>query len=180
MSMNEAAANAQTSDSTPDTPAQAEPAREDNGAEEQQDMTIEDYKSALEKVRREAAKYRTENKELRPLAQRAKEAEEAGKSELQKAQERIAALEAEKQASVLAAARAELAAKHGIPGELITGEDAESMAALRATQVLLRVEEDRTHLLRRGLTDAIAWLREFIDWARCGAEGAAPERTLRG
>ena len=51
-------------------------------------------------------------------------------------------------------------------------------AALRATQVLLRVEEDRTHLLRRGLTDAIAWLREFIDWARCGAEGAAPEPDL--
>ncbi len=46
-------------------------------------------------------RYRTENKELRPLAERAKEAEEAGKSELQKAQERIAALEAEKQESVL-------------------------------------------------------------------------------
>ncbi|MBU5625305.1 hypothetical protein [Corynebacterium amycolatum] len=45
-------------------------------------MTIEDYKSALDKVRREAAKYCTENKELRPLAQRSKEAEEAGKSEL--------------------------------------------------------------------------------------------------
>ena len=50
-------------------------------------------------------RYRTENKELRPIAERAKEAEEAGKSELQKAQERIAALEAEKQGSVLAAAR---------------------------------------------------------------------------
>lgn len=56
-------------------------------------MTIEDYKSALDKVRREAAKYRKENKELRPLAQRAKEAEEAGKSELLKVQERIAVLE---------------------------------------------------------------------------------------
>lgn len=38
----------------------------------------------LEKVRRETAKYRTEDKELRPLSQRAKEAEETGKSELQK------------------------------------------------------------------------------------------------
>lgn len=37
-------------------------------------------------------------------------------------------LEAEKQASVLAAARAELAAKHGVPAELIFGEDVESMA----------------------------------------------------
>lgn len=84
MPTNEAAADVPASDSTPDTPAQAEPARENHGAEEQE-MTIEDYKSALEKVRREAAKYRTENKELRPLAQRAKEAEEAGKSELQNA-----------------------------------------------------------------------------------------------
>lgn len=47
-----------------------------------------------------------------------------------------------------------------------------------ATEAMLRVEEDRTHLLRRGLTDAIDCLREFIDWARCGAEGAAPEPDL--
>lgn len=49
---------------------------------------------------------------------------------------------------------------------------------LRETESKLRMEEDRTHLLRRGLTDAIDWLREFIDWARCGAEGAAPEPDL--
>lgn len=49
---------------------------------------------------------------------------------------------------------------------------------LRDTEAMLRVEEDRTHLLRRGLTDAIGWLREFIDWARCGAEGAAPQPDL--
>ncbi|MBC6763206.1 MULTISPECIES: hypothetical protein [Corynebacterium] len=85
MSTNEAAADVPASDSTPDAPAQAEPARENHGAEEKQEMTIEDYKSALDKVRREAAKHRTENKEPRPLAQRAKEGEEAGKSELQKA-----------------------------------------------------------------------------------------------
>lgn len=128
MSTNEAAADVSATDTASDAATQVEPAGPDNGAEETQEMTIADYKSALEKVRREAAKYRTENKELRPLAQRAREAEEAGKSELQKAQERIAALEAEKQASVLAAARAELAAKHGIPGDLISGEDAEQMA----------------------------------------------------
>lgn len=129
MSTNEATADVPAVDTAADEAAQAEPARQVDGAEEKQEMTIEDYKSALEKVRREAAKYRTENKELRPLAQRAKEAEEAGKSELQKAQERIAALEAEKQESLLAAKRAELSAKFGIPGELISGDDAESMAA---------------------------------------------------
>ena len=42
MSTNEAAADAQAVDSTPDAPAQAEPARENSGAEEQQEMTIEE------------------------------------------------------------------------------------------------------------------------------------------
>lgn len=60
MSTNEAAADVPASDSTSGAPVQAEPTRENHGAEEKQVMTIEDYKSALEKVRREAAKYRTE------------------------------------------------------------------------------------------------------------------------
>lgn len=60
------------------------------------------------------------------------------------------------------------------------GFDRSFKSSLRNRRLLpsLRVEEDRTHLLRRGLTDAIDWLREFIDWARCGAEGAAPEPDL--
>lgn len=37
-------------------------------------------------------------------------------------------------------------------------------AALRATQVLLRVEEDRTHQLPPAPEDAIDWLRDFVDW----------------
>ncbi|MGJ4070645.1 hypothetical protein ACN4DJ_05825 [Corynebacterium macclintockiae] len=147
MSTNEATADAQTTDSTPDATPQAEPARQDHSEADKPEMTIEDYKSALEKVRKEAARYRTENKELRPLAERAKEAEEAGKSELQKAQERIAALEAEKQESVLAAARAELSAKHGVPADLIFGEDPEAMersAASLASFVDKRVAEQGT------------------------------------
>lgn len=144
MSTNEAPADAQATDSTPDEAAQAEPARPDSGAEEQQEMTIEDYQSALEKVRKEAARYRTENKELRPQVEKAREAEQASRSELLKAQERMAALEAEKLASELAATRAELSAKFGIPGELISGGDAESMNASAeavAAYVEKRVED---------------------------------------
>lgn len=105
MSTNEAVADVPASDSTSDAPAQAEPARENHGAEEQREMTFEDYKSALEKVRREAAKYRTENKELRPLAQRAKEAEEAEKSELQKAHMAQLGLEVARHESMATAPR---------------------------------------------------------------------------
>ena len=100
MSTNEAAADVPASDSTSDAPVQAEPARENHGAEEKQVMTIEDYKSALEKVRREAAKYRTENKELHPQVKKAREAEQVSWGELLKVQERMAALEAEKAADV--------------------------------------------------------------------------------
>lgn len=134
MTTNEPSADAQATDTTAAQASQTQPASEANG-EQKPEMTIEDYKSALDKARKEAAKYRTERNELRPLADKAREAEEAGKSELQKAQERIAALEAEKHASVLAATRAEIASKHGIPPELVSGEDEESMAASAAAVV---------------------------------------------
>lgn len=51
-------------------------------------------------------------------------------------------------------------------------------AALRATQVLLRVEEDRTHQLRRALEDAIGWLRDFVDWVRSDRKTAPPEPDI--
>lgn len=51
MSTNEAAADVSATDTVPDGSAQAEPAGQDSGAEVRQEMIIEDYKSALEKVR---------------------------------------------------------------------------------------------------------------------------------
>lgn len=126
-----AASNEASTDTAPDAQAQTQPGGDDRG-EQKPEMSIEDYKSALEKARREAAKYRTERNELRPLADKAREAEEASKSDLQKAQERIAALEAEKHASIVAATRAEVASKHGVPVELVTGDDEEAMVASAA------------------------------------------------
>lgn len=101
-------------------------------AVEKGEMSVEEYKAALATARREAAKYRTERNELKPLAQKAKEIEEAGKSELEKAQERIAALEAEKRTSEQAALRARLAADAGVPPELIAGGTEEEMTASAA------------------------------------------------
>ena len=99
---------------------------------EKSEMSVEEYKAALATARREAAKYRTERNELKPLAAKAKEIEEAGKSELEKAQERIAALEAEKRESEQAALRARLAADAGVPAELIAGGTEEEMTASAA------------------------------------------------
>lgn len=143
MTTNETSADAQAADTTADEATQAGPASETT-AEEKPDLTLDDLKSELEKARKQAARYRTERNELRPMAEKAREAEEAGKSELQKAQERIAALEAEKRASELNAVRAELSAKHGIPADLIAGTDEDSMvesAAALASFVEKRLAE---------------------------------------
>lgn len=59
----------------------------------QSEMTIDDYKVALANVRAEAAASRVELKELRPIANKYKEIQDAEKTELQRAQE---ALEAER------------------------------------------------------------------------------------
>lgn len=55
--------------------------------------TIDDYKAALEKARKESADRRVKLRELEPLAQKALEAEEAKKTEVQKAVERAEAAE---------------------------------------------------------------------------------------
>lgn len=142
-----------TEDSTQEVPTNDEQNQPDDRQDEQvagdtagdkPEMTREDLLAALAKSRRQAAKYRVERNELRPLADKARELEEAGKSELQKAQERIAALEAEKQAGELEAERLQIAAKHGLPAELVTGADAEameSMASALAAYVGKKLEE---------------------------------------
>ena len=93
----------------------------------------------VQKLRQEAAKYRTEAKanhaklqELEPLAKKAQELEDAAKSDPEKLTEkfneanaRAAALEGEKN-------RLAVIAKHGIPEEfqdLVQGSDAESLSA---------------------------------------------------
>lgn len=49
---------------------------------------------------------------------------------------------------------------------------------LRETEDQLRLEEDKTYSLRRALVNAVDWLREFVDWARGGAVGNAPEPDI--
>lgn len=96
---------------------------------EQREMSPEDLRAALDAARKEAAGYRTANKELRAKADKFDELEEAKKSELEKAQERIAQLEKDKADLTLSAVRSEVAARFGVPADMIAGADEESLVA---------------------------------------------------
>lgn len=90
----------------------------------------------VEKLRKESAKYRSQVKELEPLAAKARELEESKKSDLEKAQERIAQLEAAAQAAQAQAVRAKVASATGVPAELLPeGGDEDSLTA--AAQALV-------------------------------------------
>lgn len=71
-------------------------------------------RSEIERLRRESAGYRTQVRELEPLAAAAREAEEANKSELEKATGRLTELEAKATEANLLAARYEVAMANGL------------------------------------------------------------------
>ncbi|VEH09354.1 hypothetical protein [Corynebacterium kutscheri] len=97
----------------------------------------------VEKLRREAAGYRTKLKEIEPLAAQFKKQQEESKTELDKALERIAELEASEQRKTIEAARSGMAAKHGVPVELLpVTADSEELEA--AAQALVAWAEKKT------------------------------------
>lgn len=99
------------------------------GADDQagKEMTVEDYKKALEKANREAARYRTERNDLRPLADKARQQEESQKTEEQKAAERIAELERKNQDLILGQKRVDAASKAGVSPGLVRGSSEEEI-----------------------------------------------------
>lgn len=97
------------------------------------EMSQEDLVKELAKVRKEAAASRVKLKEVLPLAEKYQQAEDAKKSELDKAMERIQKLEAEKAASELEATRARVASATGVPVDLLpSGTEEEITAAAKA------------------------------------------------
>lgn len=96
---------------------------------EQHEMSPEDLRAALAAARKEAADYRTKNKDLRAKADKYDELEEAKKTELEKAQERIAQLEASNADLTLSAVRTKVAAAFQVPEDMISGTDEESLTA---------------------------------------------------
>lgn len=71
-------------------------------------------RAEIERLRREAANWRTKVRELEPHAKRAQEMEEATKSEVQKALDRAAQAEQQAQAAQLESARLRAASAHGL------------------------------------------------------------------
>lgn len=68
----------------------------------------------VEKLRKEAAKYRTQVKELEPLAQRARELEDGAKTETEKLTEKTRVLEERARMAELDAIRLRVALRHGL------------------------------------------------------------------
>ena len=93
------------------------------------EMDADALREMVGKLRKESAKYRTERNDLKPLAEKFKELEESKKSELEKANERIAALEAEHQAAQSKLIKAQVASETGVPVELLPDGDEELVRA---------------------------------------------------
>jgi hypothetical protein len=128
------------------TPEQAEP--QESSPEDETEQPDGDGKTFdadyVEKLRKEAAKYRTEAKANADAAKRLAEIEESQKSEVQKAAERAATLEAERDAAQLEGLRYRVAAKFSISDEdaelFLTGTDEETLRK-QAERLAARAED---------------------------------------
>lgn len=100
----------------------------DQASDQQQDTFDRAY---VEKLRKEAAKYRNQAKEVEPLAQKMRELEESKKTDLEKAHDRIAQLEADAAVAKTQAVRAKVAAANGVPVDLLPAQgDEEALTRL--------------------------------------------------
>lgn len=124
----------QTSEQTP----------QEGASEQEQAKTFDaDY---VDKLRKEAAKYRTEAKSNAEAAKRLAEIEESNKSEAEKAADKIRALEEQLSTTQRDALRLKVAAKHGISDDdadlFLTGSDEETLT--RQAERLAAREQTRT------------------------------------
>ena len=96
------------------------------------------------KLRQEAARYRTEAKANAEAAKKLSEIEDAQKSEVEKAAERIAELEKQASEAQREALRFKVASKHGISDEdadlFLTGSDEETLTK-QAERLAARYED---------------------------------------
>lgn len=127
------------SEQTPETPEA--PEKPQDGTEEQAKTFDAEY---VDKLRKEAAKYRTEAKANSDAAKRLAEIEDAQKSEAEKAAERIKQLESEAQSARTEALRFKVASKYGVSDEdadlFLTGSDEDTLTR-QAERLAARNEE---------------------------------------
>lgn len=97
----------QTTDAPDDAPQDAP---SDDGTE----LDAAALRQALAAARKDAAKYRTKAKELEPLAAKAQELEDAGRSDTEKLTERLTDAESRAAAAEQRALRLEVAAEKGL------------------------------------------------------------------
>lgn len=103
----------QTAETT--TPETTEAATQEAATDSQSVDTLPSWaREALSKANGEAAKYRTQVRELQPLAEKAREQEEASKTEQQRVAEAAAKAQQEAQEARSEALRYKAAATHGI------------------------------------------------------------------
>lgn len=112
---------------------------------EKQDLSPEKLQQELRKAREEAARYRVERNELRGAAEKWNEHEEAQKSELQRAQEAAAELEAKYAATAAENQRLKVIARFGISEDNIDllGSDPEKFEANAERLAALQAESAR-------------------------------------
>jgi len=121
-------------------------------AEEEVDESLEDggfdeprARAAIEKRNKENQSLRARLKELEPLAAKAREADEANKTEVQKATDARAAAERERDDARLELLRRDVAAKAGLPAELAARLRGSTEAELTAdAKELLKLLPART------------------------------------
>jgi hypothetical protein len=101
-----------TEPTPPVDPTPADPAPPEDPKPES--LSAEQLRAALDEARRDAAKHRTRNKELEPLAKKAQELEDAQKSEQQRLTDQLAAAQKERADAQADALRMRVAVKHGV------------------------------------------------------------------
>jgi hypothetical protein len=121
----------------PSDPAKPEPEPEP----EKPSLSAEQLQAELAKVRKEAAGYRTKLRETEPLVKKAQEAEEANKTEIQRALERAEAAEKVNADLQVGYTRMEIAAARNIPPDLIDflGSGSREEMEERADRLLTRL-----------------------------------------
>lgn len=113
----------------------------------------------VKRLRDEAAKYRTEAKANSDAARRLAEIEDANKSELQKASDRLAAAERERDAARVDGLRLKVAVKHGISEDdaelFLTASDEDSLnrqaTRLAEKEAKRKSDEDAADRKRRNV-----------------------------
>jgi len=123
--------------STNETPTAETASEETENIETQADEpTIEDLKKELEEWKSHSRTWETRAKENKSAADRIKEIEDANKTELEKAQERVSALEDELNSSKKQALRSNIIAEFSLDPEdaevLLTASDEDGLRAQAA------------------------------------------------